>query len=38
VKGYDFYFCEKAKKEGFKIYAHYDYLAEHYKEVPLLKL
>lgn len=37
-KGVDFYFCEKAKGAGFKVHAHYGYLAEHYKEIPLLRL
>lgn len=35
--GLDFYFCEKAKKLGFKIWVHWKYLASHYKEVNLLE-
>lgn len=36
ITGLDFYFCEKAKEQGFKIYCHYDYVANHFKEVSLL--
>lgn len=36
VRGVDFHFCEKAKEAGFKVYAHYDYLADHIKEMSLL--
>lgn len=36
VTGLDFYFCEKAKEQGFKIYCHYDYICSHFKEVNLL--
>jgi GT2 family glycosyltransferase len=38
IVGLDFYFCEKAKEKGFKIYCHYDYLADHFKEVSLLSV
>lgn len=34
-RGNDLAFCERARSEGFKIWAHYDYLAEHYTEIPL---
>lgn len=36
ITGLDFYFCEKAKAQGFKIYCHYNYLADHFKELSLL--
>jgi GT2 family glycosyltransferase len=36
ITGLDFYFCEKAKELGFKVYCHYDYLADHFKEISLL--
>lgn len=38
IRGIDFYFCDKAKQQGFNVWAHYDYLAEHFKEVGLLSL
>lgn len=36
VTGLDFYFCEKVKEQGFKVYCHYDYVANHFKEISLL--
>lgn len=36
VTGLDFYFCEKAKEAGFKVHCHYDYVADHIKEISLL--
>lgn len=36
TKGIDFNFCDRAKALGFKVWAHYDYLADHIKEVSLL--
>ena len=33
--GNDLSFCYKAKKEGFKIWAHYDYPVRHFKETDL---
>lgn len=36
VTGLDFYFCEKAKEQDFKVYCHYDYVANHIKELSLL--
>ncbi len=38
ITGVDFHFCEKAKAEGFKVWAHYDYLADHIKEISLLEV
>ena len=38
VTGLDFYFCEKAKEKGFKVYCHYDYVADHHKELSLLSV
>ena len=36
IKGLDFYFCEKAKKDGFKVWIHSDFIGSHYKTVDLL--
>ena len=38
VKGHDFYFCDKAKKMGFKVFTHLDYVCSHYKTVDLLQV
>lgn len=38
VTGLDFYFCEKAKEQGFKVYCHYNYIADHIKEISLLNV
>lgn len=35
VQGIDFNFCKKAKEKGFKVWAHWDYPAEHYVETPM---
>jgi hypothetical protein len=32
-KGNDISFCERAKENGFRIYAHYDYFCGHFKEI-----
>ena len=37
-KGEDITFCERAKKQGFKIYAHYDYPCTHFKEIDLREM
>lgn len=34
-KGNDIAFCERAKKQGFEIYAHYDYPCQHFNELEL---
>lgn len=31
----DFSFCWRAKKEGFRIWVHWDYIARHYKEAEM---
>ena len=36
VLGEDISFCDKARKEGFGIWGHWDYACSHYKEVDLL--
>lgn len=36
--GVDFHFCERAKEKGFRIWAHYDYLSHHFKELDLLEV
>jgi len=38
ITGLDFYFCEKAREQGFRTYCHYDYVADHIKEVSLLDI
>jgi hypothetical protein len=34
-KGNDISFCEKAKREGFQIFAHYDYRCQHFNDLEL---
>jgi len=34
-KGNDISFCERARKQGFKIFAHYDYPCMHFNELEL---
>jgi len=34
--GHDLYFCERAKKAGFKVYADWGTMCDHYKEIPLI--
>jgi hypothetical protein len=36
--GADLSFCNKAKSQGFKIWAHYDYLCSHYRAVDILEV
>lgn len=36
--GVDFHFCEQAKAKGFRVWAHYDYICDHFKELSLLKV
>lgn len=36
--GLDFYFCEKARNKGFKIWAHWDYPCSHFKEINLVEV
>lgn len=35
VLGNDLNFCEKARKEGFEVWMHYDYPCDHFNELPL---
>lgn len=37
-QGMDLSFCSKARALGFRIYAHYEYLCRHYKEVDLYEV
>ncbi len=37
-KGNDISFCERARKQGFEIYAHYDYPCKHFNEVELTEV
>lgn len=34
-KGNDIMFCERARKQGFEIYCHYDYPCDHFNELSL---
>ena len=34
-KGNDLMFCEKARKNGFEIYCHYDYPCDHFSELSM---
>jgi len=36
--GHDYYFCERAKKKGYKVYSNWDILCDHVKEVPLISI
>ena len=36
--GCDYSFCQKVKRSGFKIHAHYDYPCEHFVELPLIEV
>lgn len=36
--GGDFSFCDKVKAAGFRVWAHFDYLAEHFNTLPLLEV
>lgn len=36
--GHDFYFCERAKKKGYKVYVDWNVLCDHVKEVPLVPI
>ena len=38
IQGPDLSFCARARKQGFEIYAHFDYPSRHYKEVELGEL
>lgn len=38
IKGLDFYFCDKAKDLGFKIFAHWEYPCSHFKEIDLIQV
>ncbi len=35
LEGEDFAFCKKAKSLGYRIWTHYDYFCEHWKEHPV---
>jgi len=35
IKGEDFSFCEKAKRAGYEIWVHTDYICNHYREINL---
>ncbi len=36
--GGDYSFCQKVKKEGFKIWAHFDYPCHHFNEISLIEV
>lgn len=37
-KGNDIAFCERARNQGFEIYAHYNYLCDHFSELSMLEM
>lgn len=37
-KGNDISFCERARNQGFEIWAHYDYLCDHFTELSMLEM
>jgi len=37
-KGNDIAFCERARNQGFEIYAHFDYLCDHFTELSMLEV
>jgi len=34
----DYSFCQKVKKEGFRVWTHYDYFCHHFNELDLLEV
>jgi hypothetical protein len=34
-RGNDIAFCERATKQGFEIFAHYNYRCQHFNEIEL---
>jgi hypothetical protein len=38
IKGPDMFFCEKARKAGFEIWAHFNYFCNHFRECGLLEI
>lgn len=38
VNGEDLAFCHRARQAGFKIFTHYDYPCDHFKEISLLSV
>jgi hypothetical protein len=36
--GHDYYFCEKAKALGYKVFADWEVLCDHVKQVPLIPI
>jgi hypothetical protein len=36
-KGCDYSFCDKVKAAGFKVWAHFDYICDHFNELSLLE-
>lgn len=37
-EGMEFRFCDKARRAGYSIWVHFDYLASHFKELDLVKV
>lgn len=37
-KGNDISFCERARNQGFEIWAHFDYLCDHFTELSMLEM
>ncbi len=38
IMGCDYSFCTKAKKRGFRIWVHSDYMCDHFNELPLTEV
>jgi len=38
LRGTDVAFCKRAKENGFEVWAHFDYLCKHFKEIELTSL
>jgi len=36
--GHDYYFCERAKEKGYKVWANWNVLCDHVKQVPLMTI
>ena len=36
--GHDYYFCERAKEKGYRVFADWDVLCDHVKQVPLITI
>jgi hypothetical protein len=37
-EGMEYRFCQKAKENGFKVFVHFDFMADHIKEISLVEV